>query len=147
VDVAGLDTFFLIYGDSYLSVSLADVATEFGRSGRSALMTVLRNRGQWDSSNAYFAEGLVKRYGKGPRSDPSMDYIDYGLLVFEASAITQRLESGATADLADLCADLSETGDLAGYEVFERFYEVGSPQGLADFEAFVARERMTNAFP
>jgi hypothetical protein len=34
--------------------------------------------------------------------------------------------------------DLSAAGKLAGYEVHERFYEIGSPQGLADLEHHLA---------
>jgi len=33
---------------------------------------------------------------------------------------------------------LADRGELAGYEVTERFYEVGSPAGLADLEAHLA---------
>jgi len=34
--------------------------------------------------------------------------------------------------------DLSAGGQLAGHEVFERFYEIGSPRGLADLERHLA---------
>ena len=42
---------------------------------------------------------------------------------------------GAAADLADLFVVLSGSGQLAGVEARERFYEIGSPKGLSDLES------------
>ena len=41
------------------------------------------------------------------------------------------------ADLAVLFHDLSLQGRLAGFQVHERFYEIGSPAGLRDFEEYL----------
>ena len=67
-----------------------------------------------------------------------MEWIDYGFAILSPPAITDRVASGQVADLADLMRDLSATGQLAGYEVAERFYEIGSPQGLSDLERHLA---------
>ena len=63
-----------------------------------------------------------------------MEWIDYGFTIVSREAITDRVAPGASADLSDLMHDLSLAGRLAGFEVTERFYEIGSPQGLADLE-------------
>jgi hypothetical protein len=71
-------------------------------------------------------------------SDPAaaeMQYIDYGVSVLTRDVITSMIVPGKIADLAPLLNQLSIAGRLKGYEVFERFYEIGSPQGLDDFEA------------
>ena len=50
-----------------------------------------------------------------------------------------------SCDLADVLRDLSREGKLAGYEVTERFYEIGSPEGLADFSRYVGGVSVTDA--
>ena len=67
-----------------------------------------------------------------------MHHVDYGLSVLQADAVRARIPSGAVADLADLFRDLSLEGRLAGFEADHRFYEIGSPSGLADLEAHLA---------
>lgn len=130
--------FFTLYGDSYLTVPFADVARVFFDSGKSALMTVYRNEGKFDTSNVEFADGEIRAYDKKNRT-AAMQHIDYGLGVFRASAFAGIAE-GAVADLAALYQDVLQRGELAAYETTERFYEIGTPDGIQDTEAFL-RER------
>jgi len=67
-----------------------------------------------------------------------MQHIDYGLSLFEASVFAQ-WPAGTAFDLADVLHRLVATGDLAGFEVPERFYEIGSPSGLAELEEKLRR--------
>jgi NDP-sugar pyrophosphorylase family protein len=64
-----------------------------------------------------------------------MRWIDYGLSVLTRDLVHARIPAGHPADLAPLCSDLAAEGRLAGYLVTERFYEIGSPTGLAEVEA------------
>jgi len=122
------ESFFVLYGDSFLPIDFAPIWETFQFSRAPALMTVLRNEGRWDSSNVVYSKGLVTLYDK--RSDPAMDYIDYGLSAFRRPVIEESTET----DLSGIFHRLSLAGDLAGYEVTERFYEIGSPEGLRDLE-------------
>lgn len=132
------DVFGVLYGDSYLPVGLAPVFEAFVASDRPALMTVYRNDDRWDRSNAVVEDGVVTSYEKGsPTRDPRMRWIDYGLSVLEREVAT-RIPAGSVVDLADVYRELSARGELAGYEVSERFYEVGSPRGLTDLERYLA---------
>ncbi|MES1209916.1 MAG: nucleotidyl transferase, partial [Pseudomonadota bacterium] len=108
-------------------------------AGTPALMTVFHHQGRWDSSNVIFDGHNVTLYDKQRRTRPAEEfaYIDYGLSAFERRVIADEVPSGATADLADLFHRLSRRGDLAGLEVRERFYEIGSPAGLEDFAAWL----------
>jgi len=83
--------------------------------------------------------GRVVLYDKQRRTRPpeSFSFIDYGLSAFERQVIADGVPAGATADLADLFHGLSIRGQLAGMEVAERFYEIGSPAGLEDFAAWL----------
>lgn len=132
------EEFAVLYGDSYLALDLADVARAFAESPEPALMTVYRNEGQFDASNAVFAGGKVVRYEKGAADTRDMDWIDYGLSVLRRELVQARVGPGVS-DLAALFGALSLEGRLAGYEVRERFYEVGSPSGLAELEALLQR--------
>ncbi len=127
--------FLLTYGDSFLPVDFAAVARAHAASGAPALMTVFHNAGRWDTSNVILDGNKVAVYDKQRRSraPESFQFIDYGLSAFERRVIADEIPAGATADLADLFHRLSLRGDLAGLEVHERFYEIGSPAGLEDF--------------
>ena len=129
------DEFFVLYGDSYLPVEYRPVAEFFRRSGKLGLMTVYRNEGRYDISNVVFRDGEIAVYDKKNRS-PEMRHIDYGLSLFKAPVF----ESYATDrpfDLTEVMGKLVRERQLAGYEVRERFYEIGSPTGLAELETLL----------
>jgi MurNAc alpha-1-phosphate uridylyltransferase len=128
--------FLVLYGDSWLQVDPADVMRVHQRSGLPALMTVYDNGGRWDGSNVVFADGRVVRYEKGlDPTPPEMHWIDYGLSALTRDLVRDRVPHGERSDLAPLCTSLAAAGQLAGYEVSERFYEIGSPAGRAEADA------------
>jgi NDP-sugar pyrophosphorylase family protein len=132
------NSFFVMYGDSYLPVDLCPVWLT-SEQGRIPTMTVLRNEGRWDKSNVVFREGTLVLYDKFA-ADPAalgMDYIDFGLSILTREAIVQGIASGSKVDLAHLLNQLSTEGHLRGHEVLQRFYEIGSPQGLDDFQEYL----------
>lgn len=131
------ERFFVMYGDSYLNIHFRPVYEAFCRSGLPALMTVFRNEGCWDSSNVEFADGVIRCYDKADRT-PAMRHIDYGLGGFEAHVV-RACPANTPFDLADLYRDLVQRRLLAGCEVHQRFYEIGSPAGLAETDAFLRR--------
>jgi NDP-sugar pyrophosphorylase family protein len=49
--------------------------------------------------------------------------------------------SGERSDLAPLLKKLSVEGRLAGFEASQRFYEIGSPEGLRDFAEYITSTR------
>jgi NDP-sugar pyrophosphorylase family protein len=129
------ERFLVFYGDTYLPIDFRKVEEEFLSSGKPALITVLKNAGSWDTSNAVFREGVVSVYSKRDLV-PEMDYIDYGLGALSAS-VFERTPEGQPVDLGDIYHDLSVRGLLAGYEVFERFHEIGSPAALKETEQYL----------
>ena len=130
------DAFFVLYGDSYLDCDYRAVERVFTASGKSGLMTVCRNDDQWDRSNVLMENGRIIRYDKVGRT-PDMRHIDYGLGVFKASAFGGR-PADTAFDLASLYQDLLAADDLASFEVPTRFYEIGSPSGLAATREHIA---------
>jgi NDP-sugar pyrophosphorylase family protein len=130
------ESFLVIYGDSFLPVEFAPVWQAFHASGMPALMTVLRNEGRWDHSNVIYENGRLLLYDK--QTDPRMQYIDFGLSAFRRDLFDHRPE---VFDLAVLLHELSLYGRLAGVEVQQRFYEIGSPQGLRDLEQYLEKSQ------
>ena len=127
--------FFVLYGDSYLPVEYHPIAEFFRRSGKLGCMTVYRNAGRYDASNVVFRAGEIVVYDKKKRV-PEMQYIDYGLSLFEAP-VFKAYTSDQPFDLAEVMGRLVHERQLAGYEVRERFYEIGSPAGLAELESLL----------
>lgn len=128
------EEFFVLYGDSFLPIKFKEVEQSYKASGCSGLMTVLANQNQWDKSNVLFEKGRIVEYNKHTPS-PQMHHIDYGLGVLNAESLVPYSQS-KPFDLADLYHALSLKNDLHGYEVYTRFYEIGSHIGLAETEAY-----------
>jgi MurNAc alpha-1-phosphate uridylyltransferase len=124
------EMFLVLYGDSLLEIDYETVERSFMESGRKGLMTVYRNEGLFDASNVLFADGRIRMYDKAHRV-PEMRHIDYGLGGLRSDAF-EGLAQGANVDLAVLYQNLLAEDQLAGFEVFQRFYEIGSPAGLAE---------------
>jgi NDP-sugar pyrophosphorylase family protein len=122
------ESFLVIYGDSYLPCQYRLVERAFLESGKEGLMTVFRNEGRFDRSNVEFAGGKIIAYDKPDRT-PAMLHIDYGLGAFHARSL-ERIRGRQFYDLATFYQDLLREGQLAGFEVTERFYEVGSIEGI-----------------
>ena len=132
------EAFFVLYGDSYLPCDYAAVENAFERSGKLSLMTVFHNDGKWDTSNVEFSSGRIVAYRKQART-ARMNYIDYGLGVFRAEAFAG-VPAGQASDLASLYEELLRRGEMAGYEVTQRFYEIGSPEGLRETAEYIAAQ-------
>lgn len=132
------EAFFVMYGDSYLDCDFAAVESAYRASGCRGLMTVFRNDGLYDTSNVEFADGRITTYDKVARS-AAMKHIDYGLGILDARAFGP-YALGEPLDLARVYQNLLGQGQLAGFEVVDRFYEIGSPQGIADTETYLRRK-------
>jgi NDP-sugar pyrophosphorylase family protein len=131
------DRFLVLYGDTYLRVDYAAVDRAHVASGAPALMTVLRNEGRWETSNAVVSEDgtRVLAYDKAAPT-PEMKWIDYGLGVLHAAALDAMPEE---RDLAGVYRELARRGQLAAFEATKRFYEIGTATALAETEAFLGR--------
>ena len=132
--------FFVLYGDSYLPLQYRPVAETFHRSGKLGLMTVYHNQGKYDTSNVVFRDGEIAVYDKKAKL-PEMHHIDYGLSLFKAS-VFDAYPADQVFDLAEVMGNLVKQRQLAGYEVPERFYEMGSPSGLKELEELLASGRL-----
>lgn len=130
--------FFVLYGDSYLPCNYDAVQKAFEASGKKALMTVFHNHGAWDKSNVEFRDGQILTYDKKNKNQ-RMEYIDYGLGVFQANAF-DLIPDRKSYDLAEIYKNLLGRRELAAFEVHQRFYEIGSWQGLEETKQFITKK-------
>jgi NDP-sugar pyrophosphorylase family protein len=133
------EDFLVLYGDSWLQVDPAAVLRVLRERSEPALMTVFRNDGRWDASNVVLDGTGVRRYAKWLADPPpEMRWIDYGLLALRRRVIAERVPASQRFDLAPVCERLAAEGLLAGLEVGDRFYEIGSASGRDELEALLS---------
>ena len=131
------ENFFVLYGDSYLNCNYRAIEKSFLTSGKKALMTVFRNFDQGDRSNVDFDNGQICVYDKANRTS-KMEYIDYGLGIINAS-VFENFTLGQKLDLEEIYQTLLAQNQLAGFEVSDKFYEIGSFSGIKELEKYLQK--------
>ena len=127
--------FFILYGDSYLFLDFPKIQSYFISQNKLGLVTVYKNHDYYDESNMVINGNMVVMYSKTKKTK-DMVHIDYGASVFRKEALELVPENHAYS-LEDLFIRLIDKEQLLAFEVYDRFYEIGSPRGLRDFEEFV----------
>jgi D-glycero-D-manno-heptose 1,7-bisphosphate phosphatase len=155
------DDFLLMYGDSFMDIDYEETLYRYfeGKSrGMRALMTVLKNGNRFDRSNVIMDGTEIRLYDK-MNMLPEMDYIDYGVCVYEKALFSDEglkefldgtnstvLETGIKFDIAVIQNKLSLDKKMAAHIVTKRFYEIGSPSALNEFREYV-KHRFNEAHP
>jgi len=129
------DIFFTMYGDSYLFLDFPVAMHYFKSQNKLALMTVYKNYDQYDRSNTVVEGNLVKKFSKKERTEDIV-YIEYGANIFKKEAL-KMIPENQFYSLDELFPRLIEMEELLAFEVKERFYEIGSPQGLKEFGEYI----------
>jgi NDP-sugar pyrophosphorylase family protein len=131
------ESFFVLYGDSYLQADYQQMRQAFGRCEKRGMMSVFKNCGQWDHSNVELRDGQILSYDKRQPSGRAQ-HIDYGINLLRSIAL-EHFPTNRPFDLAEVFQRLIAEEQMAGFEVFERFYEIGSPAGLEETRAYLSR--------
>jgi NDP-sugar pyrophosphorylase family protein len=131
------EQFMVLNGDSFLEVDYNKVCSAFIESKKKGLMTIYKNQNELEKSNVEYSDGKVVKYIKGGDPD-TLEYIDFGLSVFSASAFSQ-FEHGIAFDLSSVYQKLISIGELASFITPNRFYEIGSHEGLRDTTEYIER--------
>jgi NDP-sugar pyrophosphorylase family protein len=127
--------FFTIYGDSYPFLDFSNVLDYFHSKNKLALMTVYKNNNLYGSSNTIISGEMVTKYNKKEKT-PEMTYIEYGVNLFRKD-ILKRIPDDSFYEMGGVFNSLIEENQLLSYEIKERFYEIGSPWGLAAFKEYI----------
>jgi N-acetyl-alpha-D-muramate 1-phosphate uridylyltransferase len=134
LDLLG-SSFLVTYGDSYLPFDYAEPLRILGaHADCDGVMSVFPNAGKWDASNVVMdpSGDWVLRYEKG-RKEPAFDHIDYGATALRREVIAA-LPAGEPSALDAIQRDLSLRKRLRACVARERFFEIGSPEGLAELD-------------
>ena len=130
------ELFWVMYGDSYMDIDYRRVRAAFPEQETYlGLMTVMQNQDRWDRSNVIFRDGRLWKYDKRQQT-ADMTHIDFGVALLRRTAL-ERIAPHQPGDLADLYSRLVAEGRMMGYEVTQRFYEIGSPAGLQETRAYL----------
>ena len=130
------DSFFVLYGDAYLRLDYHALMDAMLSSGRLAAMAVLRNYHEYGPSDLLVEDGIVRGYDK-KRVRPDLEWVNFGVSALRRAAL-QLVEPHQFCDEPTFYGQLIAQRQLAAFEVKDRFYEIGSPSGLAQFSEFIA---------
>lgn len=129
------DAFMMMWGDSYLLLDYADIWRTFQEQDLPAMMVVYRNENKRVPSNVVLQDGKVAVYDKWVE-DPGKVFIDEGLTCL-GKEVLQGAPKGETFAIERVFRDLAVQGELAAYETSQPFYEIGSPEGIAELETIL----------
>lgn len=132
------DYFGVLYGDSYLPINYRQVFSAFESSSRLGLMTVYKNENNFDKSNVMINDKGDIRYSKR-NFQSDMKYIDYGFSILRRQALLHFAKE-INFDLSELFEELSLANQIECYEVHQRFYEVGSFNGIVELNSYLESE-------
>jgi NDP-sugar pyrophosphorylase family protein len=130
------DEFVVMYGDSYLFLDFPAVASYFRKFDKLGLMVVYKNTDRYDKSNVVIDGNLVKEYNKKVKSK-DMVHIDYGASILRKEAL-KLVPQNQPYSLEELFSQLIDRKQLLAYEVGRRFYQIGSLEGLHEFEKYIS---------
>tara|TARA_Y100000591_G_C21729257_1_gene643126 strand:+ start:297 stop:992 length:696 start_codon:yes stop_codon:yes gene_type:complete len=125
--------FFLMYGDTFLPIDFKKVENTYFKQKRPALMTIYKNNNKYDKSNVFYNKKTLI-YNK-EIYDKKMNYIDYGLLIFNKKVLKNNKKS--IFSLSSLLEKLSLKNLIIGHTVYKRFYEIGSMKGLKETKKYL----------
>ena len=130
-------TFLLTYGDSYLPFDYAGPLRMLdAHDDCDAVMSVWHNKDALEPSNVVCDGEWVTTYEKGGRG-PGFEYIDYGANAVRRELVAQKPEGEAWGFDA-LQRDLARSRRLRAYVSNDRFFEIGSPEGLAALNGYLS---------
>ena len=129
------DIFFIMYGDSYLSVDFQKVYSFFKQHDKPACMVVYKNKDEYDKSNLIIKDNMVLGYGEKDRTK-DMIYIDYGTSLLTKKTLNV-IPKNTFYTTGEFFSELIKKHELLAYEATKRFYHIGNPEALEELKDFI----------
>ena len=130
------EQFIVLNGDSFLPVDLHKFSNWFESSDYSAGMSNYKKLDQVTVPANLKTEGdLVVEYAKGAGQSLGFFAVDSGVYSFRRSLFEGR--SGETFSIESLWPGLIEIKGLGSIEMDQRFFDIGTPERLAEFEGVI----------
>jgi NDP-sugar pyrophosphorylase family protein len=131
--------FFVMYGDSYLPINFENFQIYFEKLKKNSVMAIIKNENKWDRSNVSFSSNKSILYNKSNLQNIEMNYVDYGVSILDREVFND-VQDNVSIDLSIIYHQLSMNGQLGAFEVHERFYEIGSPEGIQEATDYLKRK-------
>ena len=136
------DSFFLIYGDSFLPIEYDKIFERFIENGKRGLLVISHNSDPFARGNITIdKDSNIIRYEKDG-SNSRLKYIDAGVGVLSKDILTFLGQHEITSLEKEGFPELIKHKELAGFITDERFYDIGTVAGLNKF-----RRRLNDYFP
>lgn len=130
--------FWLLNGDSYLEAPLQELAQFHCQNKFEASVCVYGDLKKVPVPGNIKASGsIVESYSKGAAGDYT--WVDAGVYCLNRSAIEMKSEK--IFQLESLWPGLIQAKKLGAFPVTQRFYDIGTPERLKEFENVVRGER------
>lgn len=131
------DEFILLNGDSFLSAPLLDMLTALRKSDNEALMSVYDNEEPVPvPMNLELSGNLIVKYQKGGGIAAGCTHVDSGVYALRKKVLLR--SNRETFQLEELWPDLIGESKLVAYPVDERFFDIGTPERVREFEEIVS---------
>jgi N-acetyl-alpha-D-muramate 1-phosphate uridylyltransferase len=132
------ERFFVTYGDAYLRMDYRRMMKALEDSGKMGVMAVYENRGKYGRSDVVVSGGRVTKYDK--RGGRGMEWVNFGVSALRRGALAAIPEGEEFGEEA-FYGELIRREELVAFPVGDRFYEIGTPASLDEFERFISGER------
>ncbi len=129
------DVFFIMYGDSYLFVDFKKVYSYFLAHDDLALMVAYKNFDKYDASNLVIKNDRIVACGKEHRTK-DMIHIDYGTSILRKKAL-DLIPKDTYYATVPFFSDLVKRNQLLAFETKKRFYHIGTPEALKEFNDYI----------
>jgi len=128
------DEFFLMYGDSYVPVDFQAITSHFKKFNKKSLMVIYKNADRFDKSNIEIEQDLIKSYDK--KNNQGMLFIDAGVSLLKKE-ILRLIPPSRNFPLERIYQHLIKEKEMLAYQMRERFYQIGSFEGLEEFKSLI----------
>ena len=127
--------FFVIYGDSYLSINYNIIYKQFVKNKKDLLITVFKNKNKYDKSNLFIKNNKILEYNKNSNK---AQHIDYGALCINKKAFISVKSN--KFDLREIIIKQIKNKNISFFEAKKRFYEIGNKVSLKEFKNYAKKK-------
>ncbi len=140
------DCFYLIYGDSFLPINYSSIEGHFFEVDKAILMVLYNNREDTSVTNNVSLDnrGMVTQYEKD-NSNSFLQYVDAGVLVLKKEILDSMPPEKEVSLEQEIFPDYIARQECAGYITRERFYDIGTPERLKQFENYLKNKNSTTS--
>jgi NDP-sugar pyrophosphorylase family protein len=134
------ESFFVTYGDAYLRAPYRRIMDSLLASKKLGLMTVYQNNNRYGKSDVVVEGGYVVRFDKKNQKE-EMNWINFGVSALTKPAL-ELIPSSEEYCEEEFYRKLIERKELLAFPVTNRFYEIGNPTALMEFEKFISEQQL-----